>query len=121
MIKNYIPRRPVEIVERSIEFTDAEGSGFSFDCDENGTPVFRCDGAKENYEYAMQHPEIYTDQFNEFVTRRRMVTEPASGTCRCGESIELWDQYQGACECPKCGRWYNLFGQELLKPEYWED
>jgi hypothetical protein len=23
--------------------------------------------------------------------------------------------------CEKCGQWYNLFGQALVDPEYWED
>lgn len=27
----------------------------------------------------------------------------------------------GACQCPKCGKWYNIFGQALLDPEFWED
>ena len=37
-----------------------------------------------------------------------------------GNLLELWDQYYGACRCPKCGKWYNLFGQSLLSPDYWE-
>jgi hypothetical protein len=27
----------------------------------------------------------------------------------------------GACQCENCGQWYNIFGQELIDPEYWED
>jgi hypothetical protein len=27
----------------------------------------------------------------------------------------------GANECPHCGQWYNVFGQELLPPDQWEE
>lgn len=37
------------------------------------------------------------------------------------DEYELVNQYQGACPCPKCGQWYNLFGQELINPQYWEE
>lgn len=46
---------------------------------------------------------------------------PAYGTCHCGGTVELTDEYMGACECPNCGQWYNLFGQELLPPDMWEE
>ena len=46
--------------------------------------------------------------------------EPVKGLCSCGQWVELVDEYYGACQCPKCGKWYNLFGQELVSPEYWE-
>ena len=121
MLKNIIQRTPVEIIERSIEFTDGDGCGFSFDCDENGTPKFSCDAAKQNYEYAMAHPECFTGQFNKVVIYKRKYVEPAHGICRCGEDVTLYDEYQGACACPKCGQWYNMYGQELIDPEYWED
>ena len=48
-------------------------------------------------------------------------TEPATGVCECGHRIALWDEYMGACECPHCGRWYNLFGQELNHPDTWRN
>ena len=37
------------------------------------------------------------------------------------DDVELWDQYYGACQCPECGKWYNLFGQSLLPPDCWEE
>lgn len=37
------------------------------------------------------------------------------------ELIDLWDEYLGACECPNCGRWYNIMGQELNPPSTWRD
>ena len=120
MLRNLVERTPVEIVERTIEFTDAEGNGFSFDADERGNPILANECAKHNYEYAIAHPEEY-EIYDELVVRRRTYIEPAHGTCACGTEITLYDEYHGACECEKCGRWYNLFGQELLPPEYWEN
>lgn len=47
--------------------------------------------------------------------------EPAKGICSCGETVYLTNEYYGACECPGCGQWYNMFGQELLPPNKWEE
>lgn len=121
MLKNITPRKPVEIVDRAIEFTDFDGCGYTFDCDENGNPKFACDAAKKNYEYAMAHPEEFPCEFNKFVTRKRTFIEPGYGTCHCGALVTLINEYMGACQCPKCGQWYNLFGQELIDPKYWEE
>lgn len=114
-------------VEYYIEFTDEEGAGFSFPCDSNGNIQFNDDipelgrAQRDNYDYAMSHKERFTRQYAELVTRKYTVTDNALGKCVCGETVELYDQYQGACSCPKCGQWYNLFGQELIDPEYWDD
>ena len=114
-------------VEHYVEFTDEEGAGFSFPCDSNGNIQFNDDipelgrAQRDNYDYAMSHRERFTKQYAEFVTRRYAVTDNALGKCVCGETVELYNQYQGACSCPKCGQWYNLFGQELIDPEYWDD
>lgn len=122
MLEIITQRTPVELVERTIEFTYADGcSGFSFDIDSNGKPIFKCQEAKDNFDYAMAHPELFPDEFNVLKVRRRTYIEPAHGRCRCGEEVILIDQYQGACPCPKCGQWYNLYGQELIDPEYWND
>lgn len=112
-------------VEYYIEFTDEEGSGFAFPCDSNGNLQFssypelrkaQCD----NYDYAMSHKERFNRQYAELVARKYTVTDNAIGRCVCGEEVELYDQYQGACSCPECGRWYNIFGQSLVDPEFWE-
>jgi len=43
-------------------------------------------------------------------------------TCKnCGNKFILRDQYMGACDCPECGQWYNIFGQQLKNPKYWFD
>ena len=114
-------------VEHYVEFTDEEGAGFSFPCDQHGNVQFDDHDAelgriqRDNYDYAMSHKERFTKQYAEFTTRRYTVTDNALGKCVCGKTVELYDQYQGACSCPKCGQWYNLFGQELIDPEYWDD
>ena len=114
-------------VEYRIEFTDEEGCGYSFPCDQNGNVRFDEHDAeiarvqREHYAEAMADKERFTCQYNEFVTRKYTVVDNAVGRCVCGEEVELYDQYQGACSCPKCGQWYNIYGQELVDPEYWED
>ena len=56
----------------------------------------------------------------EFITDTRTYTEPAIGKCSCGAEVYLESQYLGAVQC-ECGKWYNVFGQELREPKYWED
>lgn len=119
MLKNYVERKHVEVVEFTVEFTDELGNGFSFPCNEFGELLPLNEYAQKNYDNAMQHPECFS-VFNELNRRTRHHWEPATGTCRCGEHIELYDQYMGACECPNCGQWYNMYGQELLPPQQWE-
>lgn len=58
---------------------------------------------------------------SEVVTETYSYTEPAEGRCSCGNIVHLTAQHLGACQCSKCGTWYNLFGQQLVAPEYWED
>ena len=88
-----------------------------FDLDKDMNPVFHCKEAEKNYNSLMSNPD-YT---SEYFTYNHSYTENAKGKCHCGEIIELYDEYMGACECPKCGRWYNLFGQELNPPTTWSD
>lgn len=121
MLKNITMRKRAIFTEYSIEFTNYDGGGFSFDADENGNPVFANDCARLNYEYAMAHPDMFPVEFNKFTKRDREYIEDAHGTCQCGEEVTLTNVYHGACYCRNCGQWYNLFGQELIPPAYWED
>lgn len=104
-------------------YTDRSG-GYGFPCDADGNPLFdkMTDCAKKNYERCMElglkHFPYAFNQIERYVNRWR---EPNSGICKCGKRIDLYDEYLGACECPHCGRWWNLFGQELKKPEHWDD
>lgn len=116
-------RRKEEQVEYNRQFTyvgEYFGNGFSFPCDENGNLCDDLtDAAKENFKWCMSHPEKVTD--DGVVKRRYYVTIPALNRCRCGFTFDLMDEYMGACECPGCGQWYNLFGQELNDPSMWEE
>ena len=121
MIKILNPRHTEEIVDYRIEFTDADGNGCSFPCDENGNLLpFATDAAEKNYQNSLSHPEMFAI-YNEFKTYRRTFTAPAVAKCHCGSNVTLENQYMSACECPECGRWYNLSGQELKPPKYWDD
>ena len=118
MLKNFV-RETETIREYSREFTYLDGEGgFSFPCDKNGELEGLNECGLKNYEWAMGHPDEFSE-FNHFTVSVRHFTH-SHGTCSCGAKVELWDQYYGACQCPKCGQWYNLFGQSLLPPKQWE-
>lgn len=123
MIKDYKPSEIEEITEYRLVFYFECGGGLSFPCDENGK--VNMDEleppAQRNYKNAMAHPEKYPVAWNEVEKHKRTYRKPASGICRCGERIELYNQYLGACECPNCGQWWNLFGQELNPVETWRN
>lgn len=119
MLKNITRPERRRVVEFAIEFEYEEDGGFSFPCDGQGNVGELPPEAQKNYEYCLAHPEEF-EVWNVMNSYYREWMEPGSGDCICGNRVELRNQYQGACECEKCGRWYNLFGQELLPPEYWE-
>ena len=121
MLKNIIPRKWKEEISFHIEFTGEDGSGFSFPCDSKGNAILENDAARTNYEFARNHPELFTEHFDELVRRVNQYLEPGRGTCSCGNEVILVDEYQGACQCSKCGSWYNVFGQSLIDPQYWEE
>lgn len=122
MLKAYTPATYRTVTEYELAFDDGHNNGFAFPCDRDGRLLESEDqnpAAHESLKFCLAHPEKF-ERFNEIAVTRRMVRENAKGICSCGEDLELWDQYYGACQCPSCGRWYNLFGQELLPPERWE-
>lgn len=103
-------------------YEDDHESGFSFPCDEDGTLL------SELNEYAVMN---YHACLSGMVNGRKILDagikarvnrykEPAVLECDCGFSFSLTNQYMGACQCPECGQWYNLFGQELMSPDSWE-
>lgn len=118
MIKDYKPAEWKNYDFYELVFDDGKGNGFAFACDENGN-LKLTDEQRENYEFAMSHPEKFK-RFNQVVKFTDRYKENASGICGCGKRIELYDEYLGACECPHCGQWYNLFGQRLKHPDEWE-
>lgn len=123
MLSDYTPSEYKEITEYELMFDDGCGNGYGFPCDVNGKLLYsekERPEAYENLRWCLEHPEGFV-RFNEVVEYRHTVRDNAHGTCSCGNEVELWNQYYGACQCEKCGQWYNLFGQELLPSELWEE
>ena len=119
MLRNLVRGEYKTSVEYALEFFFDRNGGFSFPCDEYGNVLpLKSPEAAENLEWCRNHPEKF--KFIEIRRRKYNWSEPDSGICYCGERVELVDEYCGACQCPRCGQWYNLFGQELLSPEEWE-
>lgn len=120
-LKDMTPRDRVYETCYELRFFVDRGGGLAFPCDEKGNIYWdtMTDGAKENYEYALAHPEEYPYSYNEVFEYETSHVELATGVCSCGHRISLYDQYLGACECPYCGKWYSLSGQELLPPNKW--
>ena len=124
MINNF---RPGELVEKTYYevcfYYDSTG-GFAFPCDKNGKMIVDTNtnpAAINNYNWCMENPEKFPYYFNHVNKHTRVWREPNTGTCHCGQQMELINEYLGACECPKCGQWYNLWGQELNNPSTWSD
>ena len=119
MLKDYQPRTWVTTTWHELTFDDGHGNGCVFPCDENGQlPADLNEAAVQNYHYCMEHREKFV-RWNEVVERKQNTKTNPTGICSCGAKVVLWDQYLGACECEKCGKWYNLFGQELNPPGTW--
>lgn len=100
---------------------DDHSCGFIFPANSDGIPALdkMPEEAKINY-YAC---EASVDKFDRwFEEREYQVADYAVGKCKCGAEVELFDgAWMGAVQCEKCGKWYNIYGQELVDPEYWED
>lgn len=118
MLKIIKEREFKEEIYYTYDFNRSDGSGFTFPCDFTGKiQLNRCN--KESYEFCIKNKEEFT--WHGIVEHNNTYWEPAIGQCSCGKKVILEAQYMGACQCPKCGRWYNIFGQSLIDPEYWED
>lgn len=121
MINNFKRGEIVEEIYHTLVFDDGCGNGFSFPCHKNGKMIVDDNtnpAAIDNYHWCLEHPERF-QRFNKVIEHCYTYRENNTGTCHCGEEIELYNEYLGACECPKCGRWYNLWGQELNNPDTW--
>ena len=121
MLKDIIEHEPVEEVSYGLRFFSSPSGGCEFPCDENGNVHDLNPAAQINYEHCLAHPEKYEYDYGRVVRYERTWREPRTAVCECGEQFSLINEYLGACECPKCHRWYNLFGQELNDPSTWAD
>lgn len=120
MIRNFKRGEYETRVTYELTFYRDRSGGYAFPCDENGkVPESLNDAAKKNLAWCLEHPEKFPYGFNEIVKHKREYRLPNKGTCSCGQEIELTNDYMGACQCPKCGQWYNTSGQELLPPDQW--
>lgn len=120
-MKNFKQGELVDRVWYELTFDDGHNNGFSFPCDKDGNLASDMnDSAKENYEWCLAHPSEF-ERYNKVVEYKQRYKENNSGTCDCGKQIELFNQYLGACECPNCGRWWNVWGQRVKNPDTWSD
>lgn len=118
MLKIIKERELKEEIYYTYDFDRGDGSGFTFPCDENGIiELNEC--SKKSYEFCLNHKKDFA--WARIIKHNTSYWESAIGECSCGEKVIIESQYMGAFQCPKCGQWYNIFGQELLPPEYWED
>lgn len=121
-IKIIKERGTKESISYSLDFNykDNPEAGFSFPCDENGEILKDKipQTAIENYYKCLKDDRFAPPYVRKY---KNYWAEPAIGECWCGEEVVLENQYMGACQCSKCGQWYNIFGQELRSPENWED
>lgn len=124
MLKNIV--RPAEevIVEYYLVFSavKADTPSYSFPCDEKGNILSEQmnEGLMKSYEWCISHKELFS--LGNKIRKHEIHHRPtAYGICSCGETVELINEYMGACECQKCGKWYNMFGNELLPPSMWEE
>ena len=120
MLKEYTPGEVVTETYYELAFDDGFNNGFAFPCDKDGNVGELNKDAERNLKYCLSHPDEY-QRFNKIIARKNSYRENSIGICECGECFSLVNEYFGACECPKCGKWYNLFGQELLPPDQWEE
>lgn len=101
-------------------YDDGGWNGFSFDCDKNGKITNTNEAALKNYEWAKQHADTFV-RAGKVIKESYSYRENNSGICDCGNRIELYNEYLGGCECPHCGRWWNVWGQRLNNPETWSN
>lgn len=121
MIENFKSGEYVTRISYELAFDDGCNNGFAFPCDEKGNLLpDMFEAAMENWRWCIVHPERFF-RYNRKISWKHTWREPNTGTCHCGQEMELINEYMGACECPKCGRWYNLFGQELKPVKEWDD
>ena len=117
--------RIIEVEEKSYElvYEDVAHNGYGFPCDERGNlswkKVPHPETAPKELAYCKAHPEKWTGRNGEVIT---VYSRERYGICPyCGHKISFCGSgYMGAYECT-CGQWYNLFGQELLPPEDWDE
>ena len=120
MLKIIKERTPELIREYTIEFRylDDPDAGFSFPATPSGEPDVKkmTPEAKANYERCLTDDRLENRGFE---VREWTYVNPAVGKCSCGREVILDSDFAGAVRC-ECGRWYNVYGQEL-RSNWYED
>lgn len=123
MLKIIKEKKRYTVKDYYIEFIrkDDPESGFCFPADPEGNLLVSgmSDCALRNYYTCLNSPTLFDGP--KFTIDERTVVDDPVAECHCGEHFTLVSSYLGACMCPKCGQWYNAFGQMLLDPSEWED
>lgn len=118
MLKIIKERELKEETYYTLEFDYEDGCGFAFPCNKNGEVILN-EYSKKSYDFCIKNKKNFISI--RIIEHHNSYWESAIGKCSCGEKVFLQDEYMGAFQCPKCGQWYNLFGQELLPPDQWEE
>lgn len=123
MIRDYKAAWSEYAPRYEVRFFDHPDGGFAFNCDKDGNvnEAKLSEAALRNYRFAMSNPDKFPFGWNEVEKINDYIRHPATGKCACGKTIELINVYMGACDCPHCGRWYNVFGDELKDPRTWKN
>lgn len=97
---------------REFLYRGKNAGGFSFDCDRRGNPAIPTQ--RDNFQKCVDGTYDVVDCG--IVEHRHTHVEPAVGLCPCGCQMFL-DGFTNTCG--KCGRDYNMSGQELAPRCQW--
>jgi hypothetical protein len=101
--------------DRRRNFYRADGSGFGFACEPDGTPIFTHPAQRESWAQAQREVAAGTMTDKGVVVHRWTAREPAIGRCECGREVVLHG-FTNPCDC---GRDYNWAGQLLAPRQQW--
>ena len=110
----------------TLVYEDDQGEGYAFPCDEDGHILWgECydpDVTKKSIAKCKASPDRWTGKAGEVVT---LAYREIYGICPCcGRRVYFggsgWAASAGVAECD-CGKWYNIFGEEILPPKPWEE
>ena len=117
----------VEKTRYMLAFEDARfpGCGYSFPCDKDGHILWGVctdtDATRKSLAFCKAHPDRWTSDSRDGRVET-IVEQYRYGLCPyCGHKVYVYrPNYMGVFAC-ECGRWYNVFGQEVLPPDEWEE
>lgn len=113
--REYIEEAPTHI--HYWDWADHPGSGYGFDCDENGVvDESKIDNplARESYRKIVENTGELVDKG--FTTYPHNYWKSAVLKCDCGRELSLDDCMTNECTC---GAFYNGSGQRLSDPSNW--